>query len=347
MTQRRTGREIHLVSRPRGEPGPANFTSVETEVAEPGANQILVRNLIMSVDPYMRGRMNDARSYVPPFRLGEVMQGGAAGEVIASRSPSFKVGDTVTHNLGWREFAVVAADQAAAVDTGAAPLSRYLGILGMPGLTAYVGLVDIAAFRAPDAVFVSGAAGAVGGAVGQMARLLGSDRVIGSAGTDEKVQLLTGKLGFDAAFNYRTGPVAGLLATAAPGGIDVYFDNVGGEHLEAAIGALRVRGRIAACGAISGYNAAEPPPGPRNMSFVVGKRLTIRGFIVSDHADRRDEFVSRVGGWLRDGLLVAPEHIVDGLEHAPEALISMLRGANTGKALVRIAEPAGTSSSGG
>ncbi len=332
-------REIHLVARPRGEPTPADFALVEAKVEDPGDGEILVRNLYMSVDPYMRGRMNDVKSYAPPFRLGEAMYGGAVGEVVASNSPAFAVGDTVTHGLGWRDLAVVPAGEARRVDAAAAPLSRYLGLLGMPGLTAYVGLIDIAAFHAPDVVFVSGAAGAVGSAVGQMARLLGAGRVIGSAGSDDKVAMLQADLGFDAAFNYRSGPVAELLEAAAPDGIDVYFDNVGGQHLEAAIGALRPQGRIAACGAISAYNATEPPPGPRNMSLVVGKRLTMRGFIVSDHGDRQDAFVEQVGGWLREGRIHAPETVVDGLEHAADALIGMLRGANTGKTIVRLAAP--------
>jgi NADPH-dependent curcumin reductase CurA len=336
MTVSRTGREFHLASRPHGLPTADNFALVEVDVAEPGDGEVLVRNLFMSVDPYMRGRMNDVRTYAPPFEIGEVMHGGAIGEVIASNAPSHKVGDAVVHNLGWREFAVLPAEHASRVDAAAAPLSQYLGLLGMPGLTAYVGLLDVGAFVPPDIVFVSGAAGAVGSAAGQFARLLGSGCVIGSAGTDEKVEHLTRHLGFDAAFNYRSGPVAELLADAAPEGIDVYFDNVGGEHLEAAIGALRPHGRIAACGAISGYNATEPPPGPHNMSLIVGKRLTMRGFIVSDHADRQADFAARAGGWLREGLLHAPESVVDGFEHAPEAFIGMLQGANLGKAIVRL-----------
>jgi NADPH-dependent curcumin reductase CurA len=291
----RRGREIHLVARPIGEPTHDDFGEVEVDVPAPGDREVLVRNTFMSVDPYMRGRMNDVKSYAPPFELDRVMTGGAVGEVVASNSPSLDVGDAVLHNLGWREYAVGPDRYFQKVDPSASSLSRYLGILGMTGLTAYTGLVDVAQFHAPDTVFVSGAAGAVGSAVGQMARLLGAARVIGSAGTDEKVALLTGQLGFDAAFNYHSGRISKLLAAATPDGIDVYFDNVGGEHLEAAIGALRPFGRVAACGAISVYNATEPAPGPRNLGLVVGKRLTIRGFIVGDQADRREEFVDRVG----------------------------------------------------
>jgi NADPH-dependent curcumin reductase CurA len=331
-----TGREVRLVARPHGAPVPDDFALATVEVPAPGPGEILVRNVFMSVDPYMRGRMNDAKSYAAPFALGAVMDGGAVGEVVASESPRFAVGDEVIHNAGWRDYAVVPADAARAVDGGAAPLSRYLGILGMPGLTAWVGLMDIAAFRPDDIVFVSGAAGAVGSAVGQMAHLLGSPLVVGSAGTDEKVAVLTGELGFHAAFNYRSGPVAAQLRAAAPDGIDVYFDNVGGAHLEAAIASMRDFGRIAACGAISVYNATEPPPGPRNMTMIVGKRLTLRGFIVSDHASEQVAFVDQVGGWLRNGSIKAPETIVDGLDHAVDAFIGMLHGTNTGKTVVRV-----------
>jgi hypothetical protein len=336
MPVKRKGLEVHLASRPRGEPSPDNFRLTEAEIAEPRQGEVLVRNLFMSVDPYMRGRMNDVKSYAPPFELDQVMYGGAVGEVIESNSASLSVGESVLHNSGWREFAVGPAELFQKVDPTAAPLSRYLGILGMPGLTAYVGLVDIAQFKAPDAVFVSAAAGAVGSAVGQMARLLGAGRVIGSAGSDEKVSLLMEELSFDAAFNYHSGPVSALLADAAPDGIDVYFDNVGGDHLEAAIASLRNDGRVAACGAISVYNATEPPSGPRNMAFIVSKRLTIRGFIVSDHSERRDAFIDKVGAWLREGVLQAPETVVDGLENAPQAFIGMLRGENVGKIVVRI-----------
>jgi NADPH-dependent curcumin reductase CurA len=336
MPVARKGLEVQLASRPRGEPSPDNFRLTEMEVAEPRQGEVLVRNLYMSVDPYMRGRMNDMRSYAPPYALDQVMYGGAVGEVIESNSSALGVGESVLHNAGWRELTVGPAELFQQVDPTAAPLSRYLGILGMTGLTAYVGLLEIAEFKPPDVVFVSAAAGAVGSAVGQMARLLGAERVIGSAGSEEKVSLLSGELGFDAAFNYHSGPVSELLAAAAPEGIDVYFDNVGGEHLEAAMASLRNFGRVAACGAISVYNATEAPRGPRNMAFIVGKRLRIRGFIVSDHAERRAEFIDKAGGWLREGVLQAPETVVDGLENAAEAFIGMLRGEYVGKVVVRI-----------
>jgi NADPH-dependent curcumin reductase CurA len=332
----RTGREIQLAARPHGEPSPTDFRLAEVEVPDPGPGEVLVRTTWMSVDPYMRGRMNDAKSYVPPFRLDAPLEGGAVGEVVASRSDALAEGDVVLHGLGWREWAVLPAAGARRVDTGIAPAQAYLGVLGMPGMTAWVGLTDIAALSDADGtVFVSGAAGAVGGIAGQIARLRGH-RVVGSAGSAEKVAHLTGDLGFDAAFDYHDGPVAEALAQAAPEGIDVYFDNVGGEHLEAAIGALRPHGRAALCGAISQYNATEPPPAPRNLALAVGKRLTLRGFIVGDHAARRDAFAAEVGPWLADGRLHDRETVVEGLEQAPAAFIGLLRGQNTGKMLVRL-----------
>jgi NADPH-dependent curcumin reductase CurA len=219
-----------------------------------------------------------------------------------------------------------------------APATAYLGVLGGTGLTAYVGLLDIAELREGDVVFVSGAAGAVGSIAGQLAKVRGHT-VIGSAGSPEKVALLRDELGFDAAFDYHDGPIRSLLKAAAPDGIDVYFDNVGGEHLEAAISSLRLRGRVALCGAISGYNATEPPPGPRNLALAIGRRLTLRGFIIFDHMDRVQAFVDEVAPMLRDGRIVARETIVDGgIEAAPGAFIDLLRGANTGKMLVRLAD---------
>lgn len=332
-----TSLEVRLASRPQGWPTQDNFELAEAEIKQPGAGQILVRNKIMSVDPYMRGRMNDVKSYVPPFQIGKPLDGGAVGEVIASNSEKFTVGQTVLHQLGWREFATVGEAHAVAVSPDAAPLGAYLGVLGMPGLTAYAGLFRIANVQQGDAVFVSGAAGAVGSFAGQMAKLRGASRVIGSAGSAEKVRYLTEELGFDAAFNYKEGPVAEQLKSAAPDGIDVYFDNVGGEHLEAAIGSLNTYGRITACGAVSQYNVTEPQPGPRNMFMFVTKRLTMRGLIVSDHGDLKDEFFAEVAPWVQQGKLKYRETIVDGLRNAPEAFLGMLRGENTGKMLVTIA----------
>ncbi|MFI9640078.1 NADP-dependent oxidoreductase [Micromonospora sp. NPDC051925] len=330
-----SNREIHLASRPQGWPTADNFRLVSTEVPTPGPGQIVVRNQFVSVDPYMRGRMNDAKSYVPPFALDAPLDGGAIGEVVAGGADGISVGDTVLHGLGWREYALLDARSARRVDPTLAPVSAYLGVLGMTGLTAYAGLLDVAAMQPGETVFVSGAAGAVGSMVGQIAKLKGAGRVVGSAGSPAKVQRLTA-LGFDAAFDYHDGPVRDALKAAAPDGIDVYFDNVGGEHLEAAISAMNLHGRAAICGMIAQYNSAEPPAAPRNLALVIGKRLTLRGFLVGDHGDLRDQFVAEVAGWLREGTLSYDETIVDGIENAPEAFLGLLRGENLGKMLVRV-----------
>ena len=326
-------REIQLASRPVGEPTPENFRLAEVDLPDPGPGEVLVRNTFMSVDPYMRGRMNDVKSYVPPFALDEPMQGGAVGEVVVSNDDDLAVGDTVVHMSGWREYAVLHGKGVKKIPADLA--SAYLGVLGMPGLTAYVGLLDVAELRDDDIVFVSGAAGAVGSLAGQIAKLRGHT-VIGSAGGPEKVAHVVDDLGFDAAIDYRKGDLPGQLRDAAPKGIDVYFDNVGGDHLEAAIGHMRLHGRIALCGLISMYNATEPPPGPRNMMQVVGRRITIRGFIVTDHAARAADFERDVSAWVRNGDLVVRETVVEGIERAPEAFLGLLRGANTGKMLVKL-----------
>ena len=330
-----TNREIHLASRPHGWPTAENFRLVDTKVPTPGPGQLVVRNRFMSVDPYMRGRMNDVKSYAPPFRLDAPLDGGAVGEVVASQADGFTPGDTVLHGLGWREYALVDAKAARKVDPNLAPVSAYLGVLGMTGLTAYAGLLDVAAMKAGETVFVSAAAGAVGSMVGQIAKLRGAARVVGSAGSPGKVERLR-TLGFDAAFDYHDGPVAQSLKATAPGGIDVYFDNVGGEHLEAAIGAMNLHGRAAICGMIAQYNATEPPAAPHNLALLIGKRLTLRGFLVGDHSQLREQFVQEVAGWLRDGKIRYDETVVDGIENAPEAFLGMLRGQNLGKMLVRV-----------
>ncbi|WP_026314203.1 NADP-dependent oxidoreductase [Actinomadura flavalba] len=329
-------REWHLVTRPHGEPKASDFALVETEVREPDEGEILVRNDWISVDPYMRGRMNDVKSYVPPYALNEPMDGGAVGTVVASASADVPVGATVVHGLGWREYAVVSARSARAVDADAAPPQSYLGVLGMTGLTAYAGLVEVAPVQVGDVVFVSGAAGAVGSVAGQIARHLGASRVVGSAGGPDKGRKLTSDYGFDAAIDYREGDLPGQLARAAPDGIDVYFDNVGGDHLQAALGALNTHGRVALCGAISRYNDTEPAPGPDNLFLAVGKRLTLRGFIVGDHSRLMKDYVTRAAGWLRDGTLRTDETVVDGIDNAADAFLGLLRGANTGKMLVHL-----------
>jgi len=333
-----TALEVRLAARPNGWPTEDTFEIAEVDIPTPGEGQILVRNVFMSVDPYMRGRMNDVKSYVPPFQVGRPLDGGAVGEIVAVGEgvSGLAVGDSVLHGLGWREYAVVPATHAVKVDPSIAPLSAYLGVLGMPGLTAYAGLLATAEFKEGDVVFVSGAAGAVGQLVGQIARLKGASRVIGSAGSPEKVKYLVEELGFDAAFNYKDGPVAEQLAAAAPNGIDVYFDNVGGEHLEAAISSLNVHGRVAICGAIAQYNDTEPPAAPRNLVQVIAKRLTLRGLLVGDHKDLQQQFVTEVGAWIASGQLKYSETVIEGgARQAPSAFLGMLRGDNTGKMLVR------------
>ncbi|MER6187453.1 NADP-dependent oxidoreductase [Streptomyces sp. NPDC001652] len=329
-------REWHLLSRPVGWPKPEDFALVEAEVRQPAEGQVLVRNKYLSVDPYMRGRMSAAKSYVAPFELGKVMQGGAVGEVVASEAEGIAVGDHVLHFGGWREYATFDAAQAVKVDPEAAPLSTYLGVLGMTGLTAYAGLLRTAVFKEGDSVFVSGAAGAVGSQVGQIAKLKGASRVIGSAGSDEKVKLLVEEYGFDAAFNYKSGPVSEQLRAAAPEGVDVYFDNVGGDHLEAAIGSLNEGGRIAVCGMISVYNSTEPVAGPKNLARLIATRGRIEGFLVSDHYDLQSQFVQEVGPWVASGALKYRETVVEGIENNLEAFLGVLRGDNTGKMIVKV-----------
>jgi NADPH-dependent curcumin reductase CurA len=330
-----TSKEIRLASRPTGEPEASNFELAETEVADPSDGEILVRNTFMSVDPYMRGRMNAAKSYAAPYEIGKALWGGAVGEVVASRDAAFAEGDVVLHQLGWREYTRLQAKHARKVDAPGVPASAFLGVLGMPGLTAYVGLLDIAELREGDVVFVSGAAGAVGSVAGQLAKLRGHT-VIGSAGSPEKVAHLLDDLGFDSAFDYHGG-VKPQLKAAAPDGIDVYFDNVGGDHLEAAISVFNNHGRAALCGSISTYNETTPTPGPNNLFQIVTKRLNLRGFIITDHAARHADFVREVGPLVASGQLKFRETIVDGgLEAAPQAFIDLLRGANTGKMVVRL-----------
>ena len=327
-------REIRLVARPKGFPGEDLFELAETPIPEPGEGQLLVRNAYFSVDPYMRPRMNDVRSYVAPFTLGEPMVGGAVGRVERSRNDRYAEGDWVVHGLGWREWALSDGSGMRRIDSAVAPVSSFLGVLGMPGLTAYYGLFELGQPQEGETVFVSGAAGAVGSAAGQMAKIAGC-RVVGSAGSAAKIEWLR-ELGFDAAFNYREQPVREALAEAAPEGIDVYFDNVGGDHLEAAIGALHTYGRVAACGSVSRYNDVEPSPGPRNMFMVVTKRLRIQGYIITDHYDRYPEFFERASEWVREGRLSYRETVVEGIDNAPRAFLGLLRGENIGKMLVKV-----------
>ncbi|MDQ3379900.1 MAG: NADP-dependent oxidoreductase [Actinomycetota bacterium] len=327
-------REVRLVARPRGFPDEDLFELAETPIPDPGEGQLLVRNAYFSVDPYMRPRMNDVRSYVAPFTLGEAMTGGAVGRVASSRNERYAEGDWVLHGLGWREWTLSDGSGLRKVDPTGAPISTSLGVLGMPGFTAYYGFHELGQPKEGETVFVSGAAGAVGSTVGQMAKIAGC-RVLGCAGSPEKVAWLR-DLGFDDAFDYRERSAREALAEAAPDGIDIYFDNVGGDSLEAAIGALRTHGRIVACGSIARYNDVEAAPGPRNMFMVVTKRLKIQGFIISDHYDRFPEFLARAQDWVRDGRLQYRETVIDGIENAPRAFLGLLRGENIGKMLVKV-----------
>ncbi len=336
-------REWHLIRRPHGVPVDDDFALVDVELAAPGDGEIMVRNTFLSVDPYMRGRMNDARSYIPAFQLGQPMTGDAVGVVEqvgegAADSNGFPItmGDTVAHGLGWRTRSLVPAKTARVLNTSLAPAQAYLGVLGMPGLTAYVGLLRIGGFVEGERVFVSSAAGAVGSLVGQLARLKGASLVVGSAGGPDKTAWLVDGAGFNTAIDYKAMPIRMGLARAAPEGIDVYFDNVGGDHLEAAIAVLRPGGRAAICGMISAYNATEPVPGPRNMPQIIGKRLTLRGFIVFDHHDLRPQFEAEVGQWLAEGKIVWRETVVEGIDNAVNGFRDLLAGANTGKMLVRL-----------
>jgi hypothetical protein len=328
-------REIRLAARPSGIPTPADFTVAWTDSAPLKDREVLVRNLYMSVDPYMRGRMNAGRSYAPPFELGKPLDGGAVGDVIESRARDFKPGDVVTSNFGWREYFVASPEDLHLVSREMQPLSVYLGALGMTGMTAWVGL-NLVEARAGDVIFISGAAGAVGNVAGQLAKLRGC-RVIGSAGSAEKVQFLREECGFDSAFNYKTGPVLEQLNREAPDGIDVYFDNVGGETLEAALSALRLRGRIAACGGISGYNSETLRPGPSNLFHITTKRLTMRGFIVSDWLDRRSEFEKELSAYFKAGKVKNKETVVKGIEQAAAAFVGLFQGQNVGKMVVELA----------
>jgi NADPH-dependent curcumin reductase CurA len=332
----RTTRIVTLAARPRGRPTPANFGLEERLVGEPGPGQMLVRNAYMSVDPAMRGRMDPTeKHYTTNFPVGGPLDGSAIGRVIASRAEGFAAGDFVRHRLGWRDYAVVDAAGATVVDPALAPLPTWLGVLGQTGLTAYAGLRRAGEIRPGDVVFVSAAAGAVGSAAGQLARLLGASRVIGSAGGGAKARLLVDELGFDQGIDYRAGLPDGLAA-AAPDGIDLYFDNVGGDHLVAALYALRVHGRVALCGMISTMEDASSAPGVHHLLQAVLKRLVIRGFLVRDHEDLRPEFEKQVANWLRTGELVSKQTVVDGLENAVGAFIGLLSGANVGKMLVRL-----------
>ena len=327
-------REIRLNRRPVGMPQAGDFTMAEVELGQPEAGQVLVKNHWMSVDPYMRGRMYDRASYVPPFQIGEALQGGAVGEVVASAADGFVAGDLVSSMLGWREGFVAPAATLEKLPKSNVPPQAYLGVLGMPGLTAYAGLLELGQPKAGDTVFVSGGAGAVGSLVAQIAKLKDCT-VVATAGSDAKCDWLR-SVGVDHAINYRHGDLLQQVQAAVPKGIDVYFDNVGGEHLEVAIECARPMARFVECGMIGSYNATEPTPGPRNMIQIVGKQLTIRGFIVFSFGHLRPKFLEDMSGWMAAGKIKSEETVMDGIAAAPDAFLGLFSGGNTGKMLVRL-----------
>ena len=326
-------RAWHLNSRPEGLPTAENFELKELELPPLGEGMLRVRNRWLSVDPYMRGRMNDVKSYVPPFQLGQPLEGGAVGEVVESKAEGFAPGDLVLHFGGWRDEAVVPAQAARKLpDLGAEPQS-FLGVLGTTGATAYFGLLDVASAKQGDVVFVSAAAGAVGSVVVQIAKAKGMT-AIGSAGGEEKCDYVR-SLGADAVIDYRAGDLVKSLSAAAPEGIDVYFDNVGGDHLDAALAVARNHARFAICGMIEGYNKREPTS-LRYLMRVIAARIRLQGFLVFDYQSRMDEFYRDMGGWLKSGAVKSRETVAEGLEQAPEAFLGLFKGANVGKMLVRL-----------
>ena len=334
-----TYRRIVLAARPEGEPTPDHFRLETAPVPEPGPGQVLIRVLWLSLDPYMRGRMSAAKSYAKPVEIGEVMEGGTVGEVVASNHPDYAPGDFVLSHSGWQEYAIADGDSVRKLDPNLAPLSTALGVLGMPGMTAYTGLLNIGQPKPGETVVVAAAAGPVGSAVGQIAKIKGC-HVVGIAGGAEKCAYLLNELAFDAAIDHRAPDMPERLADACPKGIDVYFENVGGEVWNAVFPLLNDFARIPVCGLVAHYNDTTLPPGPDRtpllMRTILSKRLTLRGFIVRDFASQADEFRREVGTWLRAGQIKYREDVVEGLQNAPEAFVGMLKGRNFGKMLVRV-----------
>ena len=330
-------RQWTLASRPEGYPAAENFALVESPIKDPGPGEVLVQTLWQSLDPYMRGRMAAARSYTAPVDIGGVMQGTVVGRVVESRAAGFKTSDIVEARIGWQEYGVTRADEARKVDPSLAPVSTALGVLGMPGLTAYFGLLDVGQARPGDVVVVSAASGAVGAVVGQIALLMGC-RVIGTAGTDEKVAYVVEELGFDAGINYETEDVDVALRSACPDGVDVYFDNVGGDVTDVVLSQIRYKARVVICGQISQYNLAEPDYGPRTLRYLLTNQARMEGFLVFSYADRYEEARARLAGWVKDGAIKYREDVIEGFENAPQAFIGMMHGANFGKLLIKVAD---------
>jgi NADPH:quinone reductase len=337
MTQ--TNVQIQLASRPVGTPTADNFRFVEAQMPQVNEGQMLLRTLYISVDPYMRGRMSDAKSYVAPFEVDKMLKGGVISQVVTSNVPAFEVGDIVVGELGWQKYTVSDGTGLHKVQTGTAPITTALGLLGMPGLTAYFGLLDIGQPQPGETVVVSGAAGAVGTIVGQIAKIQGC-RVVGIAGSDEKNKYLTEELGFDAAINYKTtSNMRQALKAACPNGIDVYFDNVGGDITDAVLARINYKARIILCGQIALYNLDKQDVGPRVLTSLLIHSAMMKGFIVSDYAKRTREGLTQLGQWFAEGKLKYPEHIVEGFDHVPDAFLGLFRGDNLGKQLVKVADP--------
>ena len=321
--QQQINRQILLVNRPLGIPDESCFKLITSTTSQPSHGQVLVRTRFLSVDPYMRGRMNDQRSYVPPFQLNEVLNGGIVGEVVESKSNSFTSGDLVVGNLGWQDYSIADEKEVRKINSEIAPVSTALGVLGMPGLTAYFGLLDIGKPKQGETVVVSGAAGAVGMIVGQIAKIHGC-HVVGIAGSDKKTTYLIGELGFDSAINYKTVPhLRKALKEACPKGVDIYFDNVGGDISDAVVSLINNHARIPLCGQISLYNEKQIPTGPRIQPRLLTFSALMQGFIVHNYADRFDEGIHQLADWLKEKKLKYAEHVVDGLENAPKAFLGL------------------------
>ena len=331
-------KQIRLAARPKGAPKPSDFAAHEAALPEPGAGDVLVKTLYLSLDPYMRGRISEAKSYAPPLAIGDVMIGGAVGQVVRSNHGKFKPGDIVEGMLGWQEYAVARAGALRRISLNNHPLSYALGVLGMPGMTAYFGLLEVGKPKPGDTVVVSAASGGVGMLVGQIAKIAGC-RVVGTAGTDEKCAYVLDELGFDAAINYRASDnLAAELAAACPNGVDVYFDNVGGPVTDTVIAQLAMRARVVVCGVIHQYNMTEDYLGSSPWRHLLIKRARVEGFLIFDWLERYAEGLARMGAWLETGRVKYREDVTDGLDNAPVALIGLLEGRNFGKAVVKVAE---------
>ena len=330
-------RRVVLAERPAAYPEPKHFRLEEVPIPQASEGEALVETIWLSLDPYMRGRMREGPSYATPVQIGGVMTGGVVGRVVESRTPDIAVGDIVDGSLGWQEYAVARPSSLRKVDPGLAPISTAVGVLGMPGMTAYFGFLDVCEPEVGDTVVVSAASGAVGQVVGQIGKIMGC-RVVGTAGTDEKVDFIVNELGFDAGINYKTENVDSALAAACPNGIDAYFDNVGGFVTDAVMQQTNVHARVAICGQISQYNLPEPELAPRSLGLLIQKQAKVEGFLVFNFAHRHEHARQRMAEWIRTGQLKYKEDVVDGLENAPEAFIGMMTGANFGKLLVRVGE---------